>query len=101
MIIAQWAQTFGAHVIGVVSSEDKASFARNHGCHDVIIGTYEDIAARAKTLTGGDGVTVVFDAVGADTFEASLSALRPLGPRVAVRKEKLQTYRHQLHQKPQ
>ena len=83
MIISQWAKTFGAHVIGVVSSEEKATFAIEHGCHDVIISKGEDIGARAKALTGGEGVTAVFDAVGADTFEASLAALRPLGRLVA------------------
>jgi len=83
MIIAQWARTFGAHVIGVVSSDEKAAFAKDHGCHDVIISTKEDITERAKALTGGDGVTAVFDAVGADTFESSLAALRPLGRLVA------------------
>ncbi len=83
MIIAQWARSFGAHVIGVVSSDEKAAFATEHGCHDVIISTQEDIAARAKALTGGDGVSAVFDAVGADTFESSLAALRPLGRLVA------------------
>ena len=66
-----------AHVIGVVSSEEKAAFASKHGCHNVIISKSGDIAAQAKTLTGGEGVTAVFDAVGADTFEASLAALRP------------------------
>lgn len=83
MIIAQWARSFGTHVIGVVSSEEKAAFAADHGCHDVIISTKEEISERAKALTGGDGVTVVFDAVGADTFESSLAALRPLGRLVA------------------
>ncbi len=83
MIIAQWARTFGAHVIGVVSSEEKAAFATNHGCHDVIVSTKENIAEQAKTLTSGEGVTAVFDAVGADTFESSLAALRPLGRLVA------------------
>jgi NADPH:quinone reductase len=83
MIIAQWARSFGAHVIGVVSSDEKAAFATEHGCHDVIISTKEDIAVRAKALTGTDGVSAVFDAVGADTFESSLAALRPLGRLVA------------------
>ena len=83
MIITQWARTFGAHVIGVVSSDEKAAFAANHGCHDVIISTQEDISERAKALTGGGGVSAVFDAVGADTFESSLASLRPLGRLVA------------------
>ncbi|MBK19970.1 MAG: quinone oxidoreductase [Rhodospirillaceae bacterium] len=83
MIIAQWARTLGAHVIGVVSSDEKALFAAEHGCHDVIVSTEGNIAEQARALTEGEGVTAVFDAVGADTFEASLAALRPCGNLVA------------------
>ena len=79
MILCQWARTFGAYVIGVVGSKGKASFAKNYGCHEVIINGEEDVAGVARTLTGGEGVSVVFDAVGADSFEASLNALRPHG----------------------
>jgi len=79
MIITQWARTTGAHVIGVVSSNEKADFAAQYGCHDVIISTSENIPERARALTDGVGVTAVFDAVGADSFESSLASLRPCG----------------------
>ena len=78
-IIAQWARTKGAYVIGVVSSTKKGGFAEDHGCHDVIISKSGGIAEQVRGLTGGKGVTAVFDAVGADTFEASLASLRPCG----------------------
>ena len=78
-ILSQWAKHLGATVIGVVSTEEKAALARAHGCAEVILSGQEDIAARTRELTNGEGVPVVFDAVGKETFEASLHALRPRG----------------------
>jgi NADPH2:quinone reductase len=79
LILSQWARYLGARIIGVVSTEAKADLARQHGCHETILSGAEDIAARVRELTGGEGVPVVYDAVGKDTFEASLHALRPRG----------------------
>jgi NADPH2:quinone reductase len=79
LILCQWANFLGARVIGVVSTDAKAALARQHGCHDVILNGDGDIAARVRELTDGVGVPVVYDAVGKDTFEASLHALRPRG----------------------
>ncbi len=78
-ILSQWASHIGATVIGVVGSDTKAPEASANGCTHVIVSGREDIAARARELTGGEGVAVVYDAVGKDTFEASLHALRPRG----------------------
>lgn len=78
-ILSQWAAHLGATVIGVVSTAEKAALARAHGCAEVILSGQEDIADRTRALTGGEGVPVVFDAVGKETFEASLHALRPRG----------------------
>lgn len=78
-ILSQWAKHLGATVIGVVSTEKKAGLARAHGCAEVILSGQEDIAARTREMTNGEGVPVVFDAVGKETFEASLHALRPRG----------------------
>lgn len=82
-ITAQWANHLGATVIGVVGSRDKAEIARAHGCRHVIVSGEEDIAARARALTGGEGVAAVYDSVGRDTFYASLDALRPHGVMVS------------------
>ena len=78
-ILVQWARHLGATVIGVVGSEAKATLARGLGCHEVLVLGRDDIAARARQLTGGPGAHVVYDSVGKDTFFASLDALRPLG----------------------
>lgn len=83
MIMSQWARHLGCHVIGVVGSDEKAATAAEHGCHHTIVSTREDIAARVRELTGGEGVPVVFDSVGRDTFDASLRCLRPRGTLVA------------------
>jgi len=78
-ILCQWGRALGAHVIGAVGSEEKAKLARQHGCEEVILYRDEDVAARVKAITGGAGVPVVYDGVGAATFEASLSSLSRRG----------------------
>jgi NADPH2:quinone reductase len=79
LILCQWAKALGATVIGTVGSEEKAALAAAHGCTHPIVYTRENFVARVRALTGGDGVPVVYDSVGRDTFEGSLSCLRPLG----------------------
>lgn len=79
LIACQWAKALGATVIGTASSEAKADLARAHGADHVILYGREDVAARVRELTGGEGVAVVYDGVGKDTFAGSLDSLRPLG----------------------
>jgi len=79
LIACQWAKALGATVIGTVSTEAKAELARLHGCDHVILYTREDVAKRVREITGGEGVAVVYDGVGKDTFAASLDCLRPRG----------------------
>lgn len=79
LIVCQWAKALGATVIGTVSSDEKAALARAHGCDHPIVYTREDFVARVKELTGGEGVPVVYDSVGGETFAKSLDCLRPLG----------------------
>lgn len=79
LIACQWAKALGATVIGTVGSEAKAELARAHGCDHVINYSTENFTARAREITGGEGVAVVYDGVGKDTFMGSLDALRPLG----------------------
>lgn len=79
LIVCQWAKSLGATVIGTVSSDEKAVLAKAHGCDHPVVYTREDFVARVKELTGGEGVPVVYDSVGADTFTKSLDCLRPLG----------------------
>ena len=82
-IAAQWARHLGATVIGVVGSEAKAEFARAHGCNEVLVLGRDELAPAVKKLTRGRGAHVVYDAVGKDTFFASLDALAPFGMMVS------------------
>lgn len=79
LIACQWARRLGARVIGVVGSEDKASVARENGCDHVVVRGHDDIVARVRELTGDAGVPVVYDSVGAATFEQSLACLKVKG----------------------
>jgi len=83
LIACQWAKRLGATVIGTAGSEEKAALAKAHGCDHVILYRRENIVERVKDLTGGEGVPVVYDGVGKDTFDASLDCLRPLGMMVS------------------
>jgi len=84
LIVSQWARLLGLRVIGTVSTDEKAKIALAHGCDEVINYSHEDIAARARELTDGKGVAVVFDSVGKSTFMASLDSLRRRGTMVCV-----------------
>lgn len=83
LIACQWAKALGATVIGTVSTEAKAELARAHGCDHPILYTREDFARRVRDITGGEGVPVVYDGIGKDTFSGSLDSLRPLGTMVS------------------
>jgi len=79
LIMCQWAKHLGATVIGTVSTDEKATLARQNGCDHAILYTREDVAARVQEITGGKGLPVVFDGVGGPTIEASLKCLRRRG----------------------
>ncbi|SDD24530.1 quinone oxidoreductase family protein [Rhodococcus tukisamuensis] len=79
LIFLQWAKILGLRVIGSVSSDQKAEVARAHGCDEVIIYTREDVASRVRDLTDGKGASVVFDSIGAATFESSLKSVARRG----------------------
>ncbi len=79
LILCQWAHHLGATVIGAVGSDAKAEIARLHGCHHTINYTRENFVQRVKDITAGQGVAVVYDAVGKAVFMDSLDCLSPLG----------------------
>ncbi|MGH8150370.1 MAG: quinone oxidoreductase family protein [Steroidobacteraceae bacterium] len=83
LILSQWAHALGAKVIGVVGSDAKADLARKNGCRHVLVSGRDPLAASVRRLTKGDGVAVVYDSVGRDTFLESLDCLRPLGMMVS------------------
>lgn len=79
LIVCQWAKALGATVIGTVGSDAKADLARAHGCDHAINYNTENFTQRVREITGGEGVPVVYDSIGKDTFIGSLDCLRPLG----------------------
>jgi NADPH2:quinone reductase len=79
LILCQWAKALGAKVIGTVGSQLKADLASKNGARHTLILGQDDVVARVKEITRGEGVAVVYDSVGKDTFMQSLDCLRPLG----------------------
>jgi len=78
-LLVQMAKRAGAHVIGTVSTDEKARIAREAGADHVVNYAETDFDAEVKQLTGGEGVHVVYDSVGKETFSQSLNCLRLRG----------------------
>lgn len=79
LIACQWLSSLGVTVIGTVGSDEKAAVAKAHGCSHTINYRSENFVERVKEITGGQGVPVVYDSVGKDTWEGSLDCLAPFG----------------------
>ena len=78
LLLTQLAAAKGVRVITTVSSDAKEALSREAGAAEVL--RYEDdVAARVRELTDGDGVAAAYDGVGAATFEASLASVRIRG----------------------
>ncbi len=83
LIACQWARALGVTMIGTVGSDEKAELAKAHGCAHTINYNKENFVERVKEITGGRGVSVVYDSIGKDTFFGSLDCLSPLGMMVS------------------
>ena len=79
LIACQWARHLGLELIATAGSDAKCQLALEHGAAHAINYRTQDFVARVKEITGGQGVKVVYDSVGKDTFEGSLNVLRPFG----------------------
>ena len=79
LLLVQMAKIAGAHVIGTVSTPEKAALVKEYGADHLILDTEQDFVAEVKGLTGNKGVDVVYDSVGKTTFHKSLDCLRPRG----------------------
>jgi NADPH2:quinone reductase len=77
LLLTQMIKDIGGTVVATTSSTAKAVLAKQAGADFVT--TYEEFPAVVREVTGGRGADVVFDGVGKDTFDASLSVLRPRG----------------------
>jgi NADPH:quinone reductase len=78
-LLVQLAKRRGARVFACTSTDEKEAEVRRLGADEVIRYRDVDVAEAVHELTGGRGVDVVYDSVGADTFEASLRSLRLRG----------------------
>src|SRR6185503_15283979 len=78
-LLIQLARRLGARVIATAGTPQKAELARIAGAHDTILYSTQDFEKEVKRLTEGRGVDVVYDGVGAATFEKSLNCLRSRG----------------------
>ena len=79
LLLTQMVARKGGRVIATVSTDEKEALAREAGATEVVRYDREDVAGRVRELTGGRGVAVVYDGVGASTFDASLASLRTRG----------------------
>ena len=79
LIACQWARSEGINLIATAGSDEKCQLALDHGAAHAVNYRAEDFAPRVHEITAGQGVHVVMDSVGKDTFEGSLDSLRPLG----------------------
>jgi NADPH:quinone reductase-like Zn-dependent oxidoreductase len=79
LILCQWCSIIGATVIGTVSNSEKAEIARANGCQYPIVRKDQNFLRAVKDITSGEGVSVVYESIGKDTFNESLDALRPMG----------------------
>jgi NADPH2:quinone reductase len=79
LLMTQIAHRIGARIIGTTSTEEKAALAREAGADEIVLYTKEDFQQAARRITGGAGVSVVYDSVGKTTFDKSLDSLHPRG----------------------
>ena len=75
----QLARIAGATPLATVSTDAKDRFARDLGAAETIRDRDVDFVTAARDWSGGEGVDVVFDTVGGETFERSVEAIRPYG----------------------
>nr|MBA2782977.1 quinone oxidoreductase [Rubrobacteraceae bacterium] len=79
LLLVQLAKMRGATVIGTAGTEEKAKLATEAGADEVILYTEQDFVEETNRITGGEGVNVVYDSVGKETFDGGLDVLRPRG----------------------
>lgn len=79
LLLCQLLAAKGVRVIGTTSTPEKAELARAAGADEIVFYREQDLVAEVQRLTDGAGVQVVYDGVGASTFDAGLEVLAPRG----------------------
>jgi len=83
LLACQWAKHLGATVIGTVGSDEKVALAKSHGCDHVLNTRTENWVSRVRAITKDEGVPVVYDSIGKDTWSGSLDCLAVRGMMVS------------------
>ena len=78
-LLCQWASSLGVTVIGSVSTPEKAILAKSYGCKYALLYRQIDFMPQIMDITNQNGVDIVYDSVGSDTFEVSLDTLKSCG----------------------
>lgn len=78
-LAGQWGQHLGARMIGVTAGSKNCAAIKKLGYAEALNRKTDDIAARVRELTGGEGVPVVYDSVGKASYEASIDSLATYG----------------------
>lgn len=78
-ILCQWAKNIGAKVIGTISTNEKEDIAKQNGCDYTINYLKQDFVKKTSEFTSNNGVDVIYDSVGKDTFLKGISCLAPKG----------------------
>jgi NADPH2:quinone reductase len=79
LLVCQWAHHLGATVIATVGNAEEAELVREYGCDHPIVFNEENVTEQVRSLTGGKGVAVAYDGIGALTFETTLACLQTRG----------------------
>lgn len=79
LLLVQWLKARGVRVIGTVGSTEKVALAQSAGAEQVFLSGDPDLVAKVREATGGMGVAVSYDGVGASSWQSSLDSMAPLG----------------------
>jgi NADPH:quinone reductase len=79
LLLVQWLQARGVRVIGTVGSAEKLALATGAGAEQVFLSGDPDLALKIREATGGKGVAVSYDGVGAASWQSSLDSMAPRG----------------------
>jgi len=79
LLLVQMAKLRGARVIGTVGDQQKVSYVMNAGADHVVVYSDYDFEDEIIDLTNREGVDVVYDSVGKETFDQSLNCLKRFG----------------------
>ena len=79
LLLTQWLTHLGIIVIGTIKERSKLEVLQRYGCPHPVVLTEQDLVSEVKDLTNGLGASIVYESIGAATFERSLECVRRFG----------------------